>query len=106
MRIKNKQVRDAPKKHMKEKIVDGLELPKEILLNIPKIIMFGNKSIVVQNYKGILEYEDGKVKVNTGSGIIRISGNRILIKEINTEVISVEGVIKVIEFLDFTASDG
>ena len=105
MRKKNKEVRDAPKKRIKEKMVDGFDLPKEILLNIPKIIMFGNKSIVVQNYKGILEYEDGRVKINTGSGIIRISGNRILIKEINTEVISVEGVIKAIEFLDFTKID-
>lgn len=101
--MKNKKKKEKapskPKRLLRERIAENLELPKEIILNIPKMILLGNKSIIIQNYKGILEYEPDRIKINTASGILRICGDKLLIKEISSEDIAVEGGIKLVEFM-------
>ena len=42
----------------RKKINDILEIPKEIYTNIPNLIITGFEEIIIENYKGILEYED------------------------------------------------
>ncbi len=88
-----------PKPKMKEKVAEVLELPKEVVLNIPKLTMLGAGNLVIENYKGIIEYDDSKIRVNTGTGTIRITGERLFIKEITSEDIMVDGEIKSLEFI-------
>lgn len=88
-----------PKPKMKEKVADVLELPKEVMLNIPKFTMIGTGNLVIENYKGIIEYDDTRIRVNTGAGMVRITGERLFIKEITSEDIMVDGDIKSVEFV-------
>jgi sporulation protein YqfC len=90
---------EKPKVKIKEKVTEVLELPKEVVLNIPKMTIFGYKDILIENYKGIIEYDNERIRINTGSGIIKISGNNLNIKEITSEDILVNGVIDSLEFL-------
>jgi sporulation protein YqfC len=78
---------------LREKITEILELPKEIVLNVPKITIVGTGDMIVENYKGIMEYETDRVRINTGAGIIRITGNRLIIREITSEDILISGAI-------------
>ena len=84
---------------MKEKVTEALELPKEIVLNLPKITMLGNGDLIVENYKGIIEYSEEKIRINTLSGTVRISGAGLIIKEITSEDMMVKGEIKSLEFV-------
>lgn len=99
VRKKKKNI-DDQKPETKEKLAKALELPREILLNIPKIILLGNKSVVIENYKGILLFEDNTIKINTNSGIVGVCGHKLRIMEINAEELLVEGKIKSIEFMN------
>lgn len=94
-RAKNKEA----KVKLREKVTELLELPKEVVLNLPKLTMVGDGSLVIENYKGIIEYDDKRVRVNTGSGIVKINGERLLIKEITSEDIMIDGEIRSIEFM-------
>ena len=47
-----------------------LELPIEVTTNIPKITITGFDQIMIENYMGIIEYEEYLVKINTSIGII------------------------------------
>ena len=47
-----------------DKINNMLELPKEISQEFPKIIIIGFDEIFVENYQGVLEYEDFYIKLN------------------------------------------
>jgi len=85
--------------NLKEKITEVLELPKEIILNVPKLIIMGNTDIMIENYKGIVEYEENRVRVNTAIGIIKITGSKLTIREITSEDIMVIGDITSLEFL-------
>jgi len=78
---------------IKEKISDALELPKEITLDIPKITILGAESVTIENHKGIISYSDNQIRVNTGCGILSISGQRLAIKSIIQEEIIITGQI-------------
>lgn len=95
-KIRNKDEEIKPK--LKEKVSELLELPKEIVLNIPKFTMIGSGELIIENYKGVIEYEDEKVRVNTNSGVIKITGNKLVIREITSENIFLNGKIKSLEF--------
>lgn len=83
-RIKTPSVK-SNKSTLREKITEMLELPKEIVLNMPKLVMLGNGDVIIENYKGIVEYGEGVIRVNTTSGIIKLTGTDIYIKEITAE---------------------
>ncbi len=89
----------AKKIGIKEKVTEILELPKEIVLNMPKLTMLGNGDLIVENYKGILEYDEGVIRLNTTSGIIKVIGTNIYIKEITLESIMIFGDIHSLEFM-------
>jgi len=40
-----------------------LELPKEVYSNVPKVIITGFDELIVENFKGILEYEEYYVRI-------------------------------------------
>jgi sporulation protein YqfC len=94
-----KKKKEEPKISLKEKITEILELPKEIVLNMPKMTLLGSRNLIIENYKGIIEYEDDKIRINTGIGIIKINGTGLSIKEITSEDIMVDGNIEIMEFL-------
>lgn len=97
--IKKKNKPKAPKVSLKERMSEILELPKDIVLNIPKLTMVGNGDLLIENFKGIIEYDDDKIRINTNSGIIKITGTRLGIKEITSEDLMVNGDITSLEFL-------
>jgi sporulation protein YqfC len=86
------------KPKLKEKVAEVFELPKEIVLDVPKLTMVGNGGLIIENYKGVIQYDDNKVRINTGVGVIKISGESLEIKEITSENIMIDGVITIIEF--------
>ena len=51
-----------------------LDIPKELSTDIPKITVLGFEQILIENHKGILEYQDYYIRLNTCIGIINING--------------------------------
>ena len=69
----------------KQKIKNFLEMPKEIISNIPKITIVGSNEMLIENYKGILEYEEFFVRVNTYIGIINVNGLNLNLNQITED---------------------
>jgi len=84
------------KRGLRRRLTEALELPKEVAL--PKLIMVGNESIVIQNYKKINEYKDDLIIISTTQGIVRIEGEKLVVREITKEDVVVEGKTKTVEF--------
>ncbi|AKL95792.1 sporulation protein YqfC [Clostridium aceticum] len=85
---------------IKKSLAEILELPKDIILDIPKITMVGNLQIYIENHKGIIEYSSNRIRINTKSGVLRIIGKNLLIKNIILEEIIIIGEIQQVEFTD------
>ena len=94
-----KELASKSKRNLRERFTEMLELPKEIVLNMPKLTMLGNGDLIIENYKGIVFYDKDVIRVNTSAGIIKVSGVDIFIKEITSENIMIYGNISSLEFL-------
>ncbi len=81
----------------RKKINDILEIPKEVYSNIPNLIITGFEEMVIENYKGILEYEDYYIKVNTYIGIVNIHGINLKLEKMTEDNIKIIGKIENIE---------
>lgn len=84
---------------LKETLSNALELPKDIVLDVAKVTLVGSNNITVENHKGILEYNEDQIRVNTGSGVLAIAGSKLIIKSILQEEISITGEIRGITYV-------
>ncbi|MCL2566089.1 MAG: sporulation protein YqfC [Defluviitaleaceae bacterium] len=88
-----------PKQAISQKITSALELPKEVVMNLPLITLIGNEDMTVENFKGVLEYSEERVRINTTAGIVRVEGKKLLLKQITADNIGIVGNIMKVEFL-------
>ena len=68
-------------KRISESIADAWGVPKEVIMNIPKLTIMGASEIYIENHKGILSYTDTEIRVSTPMGIVRVFGNGLSIDE-------------------------
>ena len=85
------------KKKSLKKLDRLLEIPKEVCSNVPKLIVTGFDEMMVENYKGILEYEDFFVRINTYVGIININGYNLNLQAMTNDDIKITGKIESID---------
>ena len=71
-----------------------LEIPEEVCSDIPKIVITGFDEMIVENFKGILEYEEYYVRINTHIGIININGFDLKLENMSDDDIKVTGKIE------------
>ena len=81
----------------KNRFNEFLEMPREIDNKEPKVTIISFDEIYIENYKGILEYEDFFIKINTEIGTISVNGFNLTLQEITSDDIGVKGTIKSIE---------
>lgn len=79
-----------------------LEMPEEISSNEPKITIMGFNQMLIENYKGILEYQEFFIRINTYTGIININGFHLSLNEMTTDDIMVTGNIESVDFESMT----
>ena len=84
------------------RIENMLEIPKEITTNEPKVTIVGFKQMLIENYKGILEYEDILIRIKTHIGILNISGFNLNLNQMTGDDIVVTGKIESIELESLT----
>lgn len=82
----------------KEKIANKLEFPRDVVLDLPKIIIVGKGEITVENHKGIVLFENKTIKINSTIGVITISGENFEILFIGGNTITLSGNFKSIVY--------
>jgi len=85
------------KKRNYNKLDKILELPQEVCSNIPKIIITGFDEMIIENFKGILEYEEFFVRINTHIGIVNVNGYNLNLENMTNDDIKVTGKIESID---------
>lgn len=81
----------------RHRLNDILEIPKEVYSNIPNFMITGFEEIMIENYKGILEYEDYYIRINTYIGIINIHGFNLKLEKMTEDNIKIKGKIESID---------
>lgn len=88
-----------PMESIKYNISEALELPIDIMMDLPKLTIIGNMELSLLNHKGIIEYTKETIRINTKSGVFKIVGEDLEIKTILSEEIIITGTIGNIEII-------
>ena len=81
------------KSRLKEEFTESLQLPKDLMLGAVIVTATGNREVYVENYKGILEYSEDKVKLQTKHCNLTICGKRF------QDVFKVYAIAELLQFL-------
>lgn len=60
--------------------------------------MIGNHRAIVEDADGIVEYEDGQVRVKTGKRIVTVTGRRLTLESYDGNIVVVSGNIAGVRF--------
>lgn len=82
----------------REKILNKLDFPSDISLDLPKIVVIGNREITIENHKGIIAFENNMVKINSRIGPIAIKGEKFEILFIGETSMTINGIFKGISY--------
>lgn len=78
----------------KKNLAQKLDLPRDVLLDIPKIVVTGNNEIIIENHKGIVIFQEDEIKINSNVGIISLKGKQLKILFIGGSTVILGGKFK------------
>ncbi|MCH1624979.1 sporulation protein YqfC [Ferdinandcohnia quinoae] len=88
------------KQRMKSWITNKMELPADVIMDLPRITMIGQLHIYIENHRGLLTFSDQEVRLLLKQGQLLIKGKSFVIKTILPEEIMLEGKIEHVHYLD------
>ena len=83
---------------IKAKLSNLFELPPDAVLDLPRYMLAGNTSLLVENHQGILEYGETLIRVATKDGPVNIEGEGLELEELSTEEIMISGRIDALKW--------
>ncbi|NMA83304.1 MAG: sporulation protein YqfC [Epulopiscium sp.] len=84
---------------VKKKMANWFEIPKEVVLDLPVLTLMGQEEIHIENYKGMIEYNEERMRVSTTCGILKIEGRGLHLKMMTTENLIITGTLLRIEYM-------
>ena len=81
-----------------QRLAGILEIPQDIILDLPRITMLGNKQLLVENHKGIIEYTPSVVRIKLNEGELIIVGRNLILGNLQIEQILVEGTVEELKY--------
>lgn len=85
---------------MKSWITKKMDLPADVLMDLPRITLVGQIHIYIENHRGLLVFSDTEVRLLLKQGQLLIRGNSFVIKMILPEELLLEGTIEQVLFLN------
>ncbi len=82
----------------KERIVENLQLPKDVLLGIPIITLYGQNNLTIENHQGITYFDSDRISVRLPESLLTVHGGSLYIKEYAKEILIICGNIGRISF--------
>lgn len=78
----------------------NMELPKDVMMDLPRITMIGQIHIYIENHRGLITFSDKELRLLLKQGQLLIKGKGFVIKTILPEEILLEGKIDQVIYLN------
>ena len=95
---KSRRCRDSRNENFIESISKNLDLPQDALSGFAHIELCGNREALIEGCKGILEYSDCAVAINTGKLTVKFCGSDLTITALQDGSTEIKGTITCIDF--------
>ena len=83
-----------------ERAAEMLDLPADAVAGVSSVEIIGNREMLVENHRGIVEYTDTEIKINTDKAILRIMGSGLAVTSMNASQLKLTGVIDTVQFVN------
>ncbi|MGE7879533.1 sporulation protein YqfC [Peribacillus muralis] len=87
-------------KKVKQLMTKTMDLPQDVMMDLPRITMIGQLHIYIENHRGLLAFTDSEVRLMLKNGQLLIKGSSFVIKTILPEEIMLEGKIDKVYFIN------
>ena len=77
----------------KEGLVESLELPKDLMYGAVLVSITGQQEILIENYRGILEYSQNHISLQTKTCRLVVRGKNLNISYYTNEEMKITGMI-------------
>lgn len=81
-----------------EAISDAIALPPDVLAGAPILYIQGRTSLLLENYKKILEYTSSNIQIQTQLYSVSIEGDDLSISYYTKDEMKVNGIFRSISF--------
>ncbi|WP_078552777.1 sporulation protein YqfC [Bacillus alkalicellulosilyticus] len=88
------------KQRMKKWITEGMDLPADVLMDLPRITMIGQLHIYIENHRGVLQFSNEELRLLLSQGQLLIKGEQFVIKTILPEELLLEGKIDQVIYIN------
>ncbi len=88
------KVKKPKLKQVKSNIVESLELPRDIMYGAVIITAMGRSQILIENYKGIIEYTQEKIRLQTKNCQVTVQGKQLVVEYYTNEEMKITGFIQ------------
>ena len=79
-------------------VAEKLSLPKDVMLDLPRISVCGDKEIYIENHKGIMEYTDCSIRIKTDKAVVHINGSDLRIIVLESDRMVVNGEFQSVDY--------
>lgn len=86
------------RRNIKNRFSSILDMPKDVMLDLPKLTVIGDIQIYIENHRGVIEYTNELVRLSTSLGQLIIKGENLALRNISVEEIYIDGKIQEVGF--------
>ena len=79
-------------------LAERLELPQEAFGGTVRITAVGDRRLLIEKHRGLLEYGSERIRVSTGRGSILLSGAELSMTAMNGEELLITGRLQSLEW--------
>ncbi|WP_026569910.1 MULTISPECIES: sporulation protein YqfC [Sediminibacillus] len=88
------------KQRIEKMLTQHLELPSDVILELPRITTIGQIHAYIENHKGLILFSESELRLRMKDGYLRITGEKFVLKMMLPEEILLEGKIKELAFIE------
>ncbi len=88
----------AKKQNKKDRILDTLPLPQDIIHGDIRITVMGNREIWIENYKGLLEYTGTSIVLQAKTCKLQVEGKCLTIDYYTNEDMKISGRLTCLKY--------
>lgn len=93
-------MRASWRQRVKKMAAEMLDVPKDSVLDLPRITLIGGLQVFVENYRGVIEFRDDLLRLRLTQGELQVYGKELMLKTIFPTEVVIEGSISGIKYID------
>ena len=85
--------------NLREKLFSAADLPLELTGCTPKVTLTGSGEVAIEGHRGLVEYTEERITVNTGRYMIAVRGTGLRLDAMDREEMLISGVLFAVEYV-------